>query len=55
MVDKLDTLLLLGVCKYKTKDIWFHVMGQRRNGKSNSVRHYQPLASEACFALFLFK
>jgi hypothetical protein len=26
-VDKLNTLLLADVCKYKTKDTWFEVMG----------------------------
>jgi hypothetical protein len=54
-VDKLDTLLLPDVCKYKTNDMLFEVMGQRRHGKSDSVRHYQPPFSEACFAQFLLK
>ena len=34
-VYNLDMLLLLDVCKYKTKDIGFEVMGQRRQGKSS--------------------
>jgi hypothetical protein len=31
-VDKFDTVLLLDVCRYKSKEIGFEVMGQ---GKSN--------------------
>jgi hypothetical protein len=34
-VDKLDTLLLPDFCKYKTKEILFEVMGQRKHDKRN--------------------
>jgi len=34
-VDKFDTLLLPDVCKYKSKEIGFEVMGRGRHGKSN--------------------
>jgi hypothetical protein len=35
MVNKFDTWLLPDVCKYKSKEIGFEVMGQGRHGKSN--------------------